>query len=65
MVILEDSIKDITNQKKKILPGTLAFKLHDTFGFPLDLTADVCREHNLTVNEKEFQKKWKTKKNEP
>ena len=41
MVILEDSIKDITNQKKKILPGALAFKLHDTFGFPLDLTADV------------------------
>jgi len=62
MVMLEDSIKDITNQKKKILPGTLAFKLHDTFGFPLDLTADVCREHNLTVNEKEFQKEMESQK---
>jgi alanyl-tRNA synthetase len=62
MVILEDSIKDIANQKKKILPGTLAFKLHDTFGFPLDLTADVCREHNLTVNEKEFQKEMENQK---
>ena len=40
MVILENSIKDITSQKKKILPGILAFKLHDTFGFPLDLN---CR----------------------
>ena len=62
MVILEDSIKDITNQKKKILPGTLAFKLHDTFGFPLDLTADVCREHSLTVNEKEFKKEMENQK---
>ena len=43
MVILEDSIIDITNQKKKILPGILAINLHDTFGFPLDLTADICR----------------------
>ena len=63
MVILEDSIKDITNQKKKILPGILAFKLHDTFGFPLDLTADICREHNLTVNEKEFEKEMRSQKN--
>jgi len=62
MVILEDSIKDIINQKKKILPGTLAFKLHDTFGFPLDLTADVCREHSLTVNGKEFQKEMENQK---
>ena len=62
MVILENSIKDITSQKKKILPGTLAFKLHDTFGFPLDLTADVCREHNLTVNEKEFAKEMENQK---
>jgi len=62
MVILEDSIKDVTNQKKKILSGTLAFKLHDTFGFPLDLTADVCREHNITVDEKEFQKEMENQK---
>jgi alanyl-tRNA synthetase len=62
MVILENSIKDITNENKKILPGALAFKLHDTYGFPLDLTADICREHNLTVNEKEFQKEMKSQK---
>ena len=46
MIILDESIKDTISQKKKILPGILAFKLHDTFGFPLDLTADICREHN-------------------
>jgi len=62
MVILENSIKDMTGQNKKILPGTLAFKLHDTFGFPLDLTSDVCREHNLTVNEKEFAKEMENQK---
>ena len=63
MVILEDSIKKLTNKNKKILPGSLAFKLHDTFGFPLDLTADICREHNLTVNEKEFEKEMGEQKN--
>jgi alanyl-tRNA synthetase len=36
------------------LDGELAFKLHDTFGFPLDLTADVCRERGVTVDEAGF-----------
>jgi alanyl-tRNA synthetase len=38
----------------KVLPGEVAFKLHDTFGFPLDLSADVCRERGLTVDEAGF-----------
>ena len=38
----------------KMLPGDLAFKLHDTFGFPLDLTADVCRERGVSVDEAGF-----------
>ena len=33
-----------------ILPGDVAFKLHDTYGFPLDLTQDVCRERGVTVD---------------
>ena len=37
-----------------VLDGDVAFKLHDTFGFPLDLTADVCREHGITVDEAGF-----------
>jgi len=36
------------------LSGDLAFKLHDTFGFPLDLTADVCRERGVAVDEAGF-----------
>ena len=34
----------------QVLPGDVAFKLHDTFGFPLDLSADVCRERGLSVD---------------
>jgi len=37
-----------------VLPGDAAFKLHDTFGFPLDLSADVCRERGLSVDEAGF-----------
>jgi alanyl-tRNA synthetase len=38
----------------KQLPGEVAFKLHDTYGFPLDLSADVCRERGLSVDEAGF-----------
>ncbi len=38
----------------KLLPGEVAFKLHDTFGFPLDLSADVCRERAVAVDETGF-----------
>jgi alanyl-tRNA synthetase len=40
---------------RKVLDGETAFTLYDTFGFPLDLTADVCRERNVTVDEAGFE----------
>ncbi len=40
---------------EKVLPGDVAFKLHDTYGFPLDLTNDVCRERGLSVDEAGFR----------
>ena len=40
--------------KPAIFNGDLAFKLHDTFGFPLDLTADICRERGVTVDTSGF-----------
>ncbi len=44
-----------TGQSKiTVLPGEVAFKLHDTYGFPLDLSADVCRERGLSVDEAGF-----------
>ncbi|MES2978445.1 MAG: alanine--tRNA ligase [Pseudomonadota bacterium] len=39
---------------RTVLPGDVAFKLHDTYGFPLDLSADVCRERGLSVDEAGF-----------
>ena len=39
----------------KTLDGAIAFQLYDTFGFPLDLTADVCRERGVTVDEAGFE----------
>ena len=39
----------------KVVDGETAFRLHDTFGFPLDLTADVCRERGVTVDSSGFE----------
>nr|WP_298059443.1 alanine--tRNA ligase [uncultured Halomonas sp.] len=39
----------------KVLPGETVFKLYDTYGFPFDLTADVCRERCVTLDEEGFQ----------
>jgi alanyl-tRNA synthetase len=46
MAILETELA----ATKDIFNGETAFKLHDTFGFPLDLTADICRERGVTVD---------------
>ena len=49
MTILDAALADT-----QVLPGDVAFKLHDTYGFPLDLTQDVCRERGLSVDEAGF-----------
>ncbi|RKR44764.1 alanine--tRNA ligase [Paraburkholderia sp. BL17N1] len=54
MSILESALADLEAKGGKTLDGELAFKLHDTYGFPLDLTADVCREREVTVDEAAF-----------
>jgi len=43
-----------TSGRTAVLDGETAFKLHDTFGFPLDLTQDVCREHGVVVDTAAF-----------
>ncbi len=50
MNILEEEMKKIT----KIFPGDIAFKLYDTYGFPLDLTQDVLRSKSIKVDTKSF-----------
>ncbi|KVO26536.1 alanine--tRNA ligase [Burkholderia ubonensis] len=54
MSILEAALAEVEAKGGKVLDGELAFKLHDTYGFPLDLTADVCRERGMTVDEPAF-----------
>jgi len=50
--LLEQEIKEL---KGKVIPGEVVFKLHDTYGFPEDLTADIAREHDLSLDTKAFE----------
>ncbi|MEG9475529.1 alanine--tRNA ligase [Mannheimia indoligenes] len=50
--LLEEALAKVENNT---LSGDVAFKLYDTYGFPLDLTADVCRERNIVIDEKGFE----------
>ncbi|WP_374245935.1 alanine--tRNA ligase [Zoogloea sp.] len=54
MAILEGELAAMAAAGNSVFNGETAFKLHDTFGFPLDLTADVCRERNVTVDSAAF-----------
>ncbi|MCH7637362.1 MAG: alanine--tRNA ligase [Proteobacteria bacterium] len=53
MEILERAIAKL---KGKEIPGDVVFKLYDTYGFPVDLTADIARERGLTVDQSGFEK---------
>ncbi|WP_140918285.1 alanine--tRNA ligase [Limnobaculum xujianqingii] len=53
LTLLDEELSKLTGDT---LAGETAFRLYDTFGFPLDLTADVCRERNIKVDEVGFEK---------
>ncbi len=55
MAILDGELAAIKKSGTNILNGEVAFKLHDTFGFPLDLTQDICRENKVVVDEHAFE----------
>jgi alanyl-tRNA synthetase len=54
MAILEGELADMAAKGVTVFNGETAFKLHDTYGFPLDLTADICRERSVTVDSAAF-----------
>ncbi|MBK7416347.1 MAG: alanine--tRNA ligase [Dechloromonas sp.] len=54
MAIVENELAALKTDGNKVFNGDTAFKLHDTYGFPLDLTQDICREHEITVNAAAF-----------
>ena len=58
LVLLDRGIKILNDEISKIdkntLPGNVAFKLYDTYGFPLDLTEDILRNKSLSIDTKKF-----------
>ena len=62
MNTLEESIDVLIKSNQTTFDGQIAFKLHDTFGFPLDLTADICREKNLLIDQEGFDKAMEAQK---
>ena len=65
LVLLDRGIKilnDEISKIKKVLPGEVAFKLYDTYGFPLDLTEDILKNKSLTVDQNKFDELMKKSK---
>jgi alanyl-tRNA synthetase len=54
MAVLEAELGEMAKHGNKVFDGETAFKLHDTFGFPLDLTQDLCREQEVVVDTATF-----------
>lgn len=61
MIILEKAIKELNSDT---IPGQMVFKLYDTYGFPVDLTADVAREHNMNLDLDGFEQAMLIQKNQ-
>lgn len=60
--ILESYVEEMKNNKEKQLKGELAFKLYDTYGFPVDLTKEILEEEKLTVDEDGFEEQMQLQK---
>lgn len=60
---LDDLISDMEKNNQKVLDGSEAFKLYDTFGFPLDLTKEILEEKNFEVDEVKFEDEMENQRN--
>ncbi|MHC3824033.1 alanine--tRNA ligase [Pseudomonas sp. G3-19] len=54
--------QDLLELKGTVVPGDVVFKLYDTYGFPMDLTADIARERGLTVDEVGFEREMEAQR---
>ncbi|MCV4263056.1 alanine--tRNA ligase [Pseudomonas capsici] len=63
---LEQGLKileqDLAELKGSVVPGEIVFKLYDTYGFPMDLTGDIARERNLTLDEAGFEREMEAQR---
>ncbi|CAD5200554.1 alanine--tRNA ligase [Pseudomonas sp. FEN] len=63
---LEQGLKileqDLAELKGSVVPGDVVFKLYDTYGFPMDLTGDIARERNLTLDEAGFEREMEAQR---
>ena len=59
VTLLESGIDDAKRAGRSSLPGETTFKLHDTYGFPLELTLEIAREHGMEVDEDSFNELMK------
>ncbi|WP_434698685.1 alanine--tRNA ligase [Pseudomonas sp. D1-1] len=63
---LEQGLKileqDLAELKGNVVPGDVVFKLYDTYGFPMDLTGDIARERNLTLDEEGFEREMQAQR---
>ena len=56
LVLLENATSKLKRDRKTVLPGDVAFRLYDTYGFPLDLTEDILRADKMSVDQTGFEK---------
>ena len=56
LVLLEDSLAELRNANGRSLPGDVAFRLYDTYGFPVDLTEDILRGEGIAVDHEGFER---------
>lgn len=61
LVILDKSVSQL--KKGSVLPGDVAFKLHDTYGFPIDLTADILKDKDISIDMELFDQHMEEQKN--
>ncbi len=53
--ILEDEVRRLQSQGQSVVPGEVVFRLYDTYGFPVDLTADIVRDRGFTLDQQGFE----------
>ena len=61
--ILDEILSKLREEGKNEIPGSLAFKLYDTYGFPIDITSDVAREEGFSIDIEGFEKEMDGQKN--